>query len=318
MKTTSLEKQLAGCTHVNLKQLAEEHFTPAFIETTAERLLTAAGMTRNLGFQVRYEPKELEKCVVHHCARELIRDLWDFSLPAVKELIKNDGRFDLDKAVERGALEHPGDSLEENLENGQFFISKTTNNLHDRWVDSLKERYQADRRDQMAIKYMLYRSYQILICGGELEQPTILERTFASAGKETFDWTRDYPDLSREELEEIVLNSRRGLLEQADQLGIKSASKEEVLRNATTTGDLAYVLDPKTRKIVFNPNLWPLVEAEERLRLPDYHDQTKLLLKCPAKFVPSDLYPGGGMLYDLVRFRDSVFVELYLATHDRR
>ena len=39
---------------------------------------------------------------------------------------------------------------------------------------------------------------------------------------------------------------------------------------------------------------------------------------CPSKFVPSPLYPGGGMLHDLIRFRAGVYTEVYLATHDRR
>ncbi len=323
MRTSSLEKQLQGCRHINLKRLAAEHFSPAYLESTANSLLTGAEMTANIagrmGMPIGYELTEETKCAVHHSARELIGDLWAHSLPTVRRFVKADKRFDLDKAESDGLIDPPfkGD-LQDNLNAGQQFIATTTNDLFGAWLAGLKQRYEKDNHDPMAVMYMLYRAYSILITGGDREEPSILERTFTSAGRETFDWTRDYPGLSREQLEKIMTDSRRGILAPADGLAIQSASREEALREATARGELAYVFDPSSRKVIYNPKLLPLAEREERVRMPHYYDKTNLVLQCPAKFAPSDLYPGGSMLHDVARFRDSVYTELYLATHDKR
>lgn len=311
-----VEARLKGCTSVNLKKLAQEHFTPTYLEGEANRLLGVARRVDALGLPIAYHPTEMDKCVVHYCSRELIADLWNFTMPAVKPLIKEDGRFDVERAQREKKLDNLTGDISDALDTGQEFIASMMDGLFEDWVATLKKRYMADKSDALATMFTIYKTHSRLITG-DWSAPTILELTFASAGREKFDWLKESPDMSRVELENIVSASRRGPVEQADQLGIKSAVKEEVLRRATERGELAYVLDPLSQTIIFNPLLLPEVEKEEGDRKADYYDQTALLLQCPAKFVPSSLYQRGSMLRDLIRFRESVFVELYLSTHGR-
>lgn len=318
MGIEQLEKDLEGRKSVNLNRIAGEHFTPGFLEAEAGRLMYVATMAADLGMPVQYNPPELEKCVVHFSARRLIGDLWKFSIPKIKPFVTEEGRFDLDRAVTDGKIGKPSKDIEGNLVAGFEFVYDLTSETYAEWLEDLKRRYQEDPHDPMATLYRIYKAHSVLISGGDWQSRTILDSTFTSAGKERFNWMREHPDLSRAELEKIVENSREGSIEQASLLGIKSTAKEGILREATARGELAYVLDPDSGKIIFNPDLLDEVaEFEEDIR-DSYSDQTQLVLKCPARFVPSPLYHGGSMLHDQIRFKESVYVELYLATHGRR
>lgn len=318
MKIEELEANLKGATHANLKQIAKEYFTPEFLEREATMLFTTAKMAEGLPFFVNHRPSELDKCVIHYCSRELISDLWGFSTPTLSRFVADDGRFRLDDAFAEGEGNQLATDVRGNLEVGKRLISDMTHQLWVDWVQDLGQRHKRDPRDQAAVMFTIYRSYSMLLCGGDWSVPTIMEATFTSAGRENFDWVRDYPDMSRAELEEIVENSMADSLELAKKLGIKSHTREKVLRDAIGRGELAYVLDPLARKIVFNPLLLDELTREEEKQQQDYPDQTHLVLMCPANYVSSTLYPSGSMLQDLIRFRASVYTEIYLATHSRR
>ena len=146
-----------------------------------------------------------------------------------------------------------------------------------------------------------------------------MDKTFTSAGRENFDWLADYPDLSRKEIEAIVNNSISEGIEYASRLAINSTAREQIVQDVTSRGEKAYTLDTQSKKIILDPKYIPEVERREaELREENFFDNTQLLLMCPAKFVSSGLYSGGSMLHDLLRFKYSVFAEIYLKTHGRR
>ncbi|HUQ84808.1 MAG TPA: hypothetical protein VM077_00645 [Candidatus Limnocylindrales bacterium] len=208
--------------------------------------------------------------------------------------------------------------IDNNLDTGRKFIFGMTDQLYGDWLDDVQRRYNEDPDDQTTLFLTIYRTHSALIVGGDWSYRTIMDNTFSSAGREIFDWVIDYPDMDRDELEEIARNSTEGIIEQAGQLGIKSTAIEGVVMNVAERGELAYVLDADKRKIIFNPEFNDDVVREEERRREEYPDQTQLVLGCPAKFVPSTLYPRGSMLHDLIRFKASVYTEIYLATHNRR
>lgn len=315
MHIEDLQTSLEGATDANLKQIAKDYFTPQFLQEYAGALLNNVSRVNMLGIPVEYNPSELDKCVIHYCTRELIGDLWNFSIPTLRRHMTGEGRFNLDEAVASSTLTP---DIQPNLDIGKRFILETTDQLCKGWVRDLYQRHQIDDKDQTAIKFAIYRAHSTLIGGGDWDHPSVLFTTFTSAAREAFDWVRDYPNLSRAEVEEITGNSTEGFIQQADQLGIKSHAKEVVIREVTDRGELAYILDPEHRKIIFNPLFLEDVARVEEAERENYHDQTQLLLRCPAKYVSSSLYKGGSMLHDLIRFRSNVYTELYLATHQRR
>lgn len=126
--------------------------------------------------------------------------------------------------------------------------------------------------------------------------------------------------MTRQQLEEIAENSIPEILEFASKLAINSAAREEVVNEAKNRGERPYHFDPEGKRVIINPKLCPEIEAREvALRQDGFYDKTQMLLMCPAKFAPGGLYDKkGSMLHDLLRFRNSVFVEIYLATYNRR
>jgi len=313
-----LATRLQGCTHANVKQLGEEYFTKDFLESTLNEMMRAVRMAEAWG-SITYHPSELDKCAIHYCVRDLIRDLWDFSIPRIRHFVDSNGRFNLEKALESGDYGNLSSDINHNLDVGRSIIAGITSKIYSDWVQNLKEREKSNRGDLVPLMYMVYVLHSVLIDGGDKESPTIMDKTFSSAGRENFAWLVDYPNLSRQEIEAIAENSISEGIAQASQLAIGSAAKEQAVRKLTARGEMAYVLDPAAKRIIFNPNHLPEIERRKaELRQEGFFDETNLLLMCPAKFVPSGLYNGGSMLHDLLRFRNSVFVEIYLATHNRR
>ncbi|MEK6949065.1 MAG: hypothetical protein AABX34_02510 [Nanoarchaeota archaeon] len=314
-----LAQRLEGCHHANVERLGEEYFTVDFLEHSAGGMMHALRMAEGVG-PITYHPSELDKCVIHYCVRNLIQDLWEFGIPRIKRFVDSNGRFDLEKALASGDYGNLSDELAHNLDVGREVVYGITSKVYDDWVQNLKQRNQLSRtEDPIPLTYTVYKLHSVLISGGDWQAPSIMDATFTSAGRENFDWLVDYPNLSRQELEVITENSIEEGIKQASQLAIKSTAKEQVVRDVTKRGDMAYVLDPQAKKIILNPKYLPDVERmEAKTREDGFFDETQLLLMCPAKFVPSTLYNGGGMLHDLIRFRSSVFVEIYLATYNRR
>lgn len=320
MNRDELETSLKGCPYANVAQLAAEHFTPEFLLQEATGLFNAYRMTEGLrGLSVVYQPSELGKIVVHYVSRELTADLWAVAEPTFKEFLDSDGRFKLDAAMPR--LPEPlGMDLSKNLDTGKKFMYDMNLGLYKQWLESIptKASNGVDLHPK-GVMIVLYRAHSALMNGGDMSTPTVIETTFTASGKEYFEWLRDYPDMSRAELEEIVDDSLPTVVNQANQMGINSTAREDVLRAGAETGELSYVFDPASRRIVFNPELEDQVKETEERRRPDFPDQTNLLLTCPAKFVPSTLYhPNGSVLKDILRFRAGMYTELYLHTHGRR
>ncbi len=317
MNKTELENHLRGVAHLNLKQLSEEHFSREFLYTEAHGLFLTAKMAGDLGMTVTYHPTELQKCLTHYCSRELIKDLWNKSSPTIRQYLTPEGKFDLDTAFASQGLGH-SKNIHRYLARGKTFIYDTTQKLYGDWLDSLREEEKAQPNNLKTLMLLYYRSHSTLINGGDWSIPTVMEMTFTSAGKETFDWVAGYPHMTREVIEAIADNSIDMFIEQASQLGLKSTAREQVLRDATDRGQPVYIFDRVHKKIVFNPSLEDEVLAMQSSLSDIYYDQTDLELNCPAKYVPSSVYKGGGMLHDLIRFKNSVYTELYLACHNRR
>jgi len=62
-------------------------------------------------------------------------------------------------------------------------------------------------------------------------------------------------------------------------------------------------------------------ELAEEVRLAEedvFPDRTNLVLGCPAKFVKSDLFPIGTMLHDFLKFKLTVYGDIYLETQKIR
>jgi hypothetical protein len=316
--TEDLAERLKGCTHANVKQLGEEHFTTDFLEKMSRGLAHGLRVTEGSGLQAAYHPTELDKCVIHYCVRNLIQDLWKFGTHTIKEFLDPNGRFDLEKALLSGDYGSLSDDLPQNLDVGREIYYGITKKIYDAWVDNLRERNKLGPEvDAIPLMFALYRYHNALVSGIGLQAVTILENTFTSAGSKHFHWLADYPNLSRQEIEQIAENSIGGDIQQASGLSIESVAIEKVATDVAERGDLPYIYDPKSNNIIFNPKYLQDVQREKVRIQGDYFDQTQLVLECPAKFVPSKIFEGGGMLHDLIRFRHSVFVEIYMENHNR-
>ena len=313
-----LADKLRGCPHANVKQLGEEYFTLDFLKRTADGFLRASAMSE--GLTVHYEPTEVDKCVAHYCARNLINDLWEFSIPRIRQFVQPDRRFDLEKALESGDYGVLTDDLSHNFDVGRKMIYWITAKAYDEWVQNLGDRNKSSKgQDSISVMYKVYKLHSAFLNGANLRAESIMDVTFTRAGSENFAWLVDYPNLSRQELEEITENSIQGVIDFASKLAINSSAREDVVNMATLRGERPYVLDPQAKKIILEPKYLPEIERREaELRQDGFYDNTQMLLMCPAKFAPSRLYDKGSMLHDLIRFRNSVFVEIYLATHNKR
>lgn len=314
-----LADKLKGCPHANVKQIGEEHFTPEFLKYVVGGFLHAKRMAE--GLQVTYEPTEVDKLVAHYCARDLIKDLWEFAIPKLRDFVKPDGRFDLEKGFASGDYGSLTEDLTHNFDIGRKMIYWTNAGIYDSWVQNLHQRYRESGGNELVpIMFQVYQLHSASLNGGDLGAETIMNATFTRAGQENFAWLADHPPLTRQQLEEIAENSIPGIIEFASKLAINSTAREEVVNEAESRGERPYVLDFAAKKVILDPNLCPEIEGRETsLRQDGFYDKTQMLLMCPAKFAPGGLYDKkGSMLHDLIRFRNSVFVEIYLSTHNMR
>lgn len=229
-------------------------------------------------------------------------------------------RLDLNKALAAEGL-HLGPDLRSNLGIGRQLIVSALRNIGRSWLDTLSDRSKRGNPDDLVpLMYATYYYHSTLINGGEKSAPTIMETTFTSAGEELWDWLLEYPDLSRTQLESITTSVIEEGVNQASQLTVHSVAKEQLLREITDRGELAYVFDPIHQKVVFNPEYEGQIKQRETelAGSGDFFDQTNILLKCPALAVRSQLYANSGsMLHDFIRFKSSVYAEIYLATQGR-
>ena len=310
-----LTRSLTGATHANVQQIGDEICTAEFLDKTIDGMTHAWRMMQGVGAE--YHPSEFNKVLVHYCVRHLIQDLWESGVPELLLFIDNNGRFILENGLGFGGHQLTSD-LSANLEIGKEIICEITSKMYREWIENLKQRNERNGKDPIPLIYMVYHFHSALIHGGDMSQRTIMDTTFTRAGKEHFEWLSHYPNLSREEIETIARNSIGEGIKQASQLAIGSFGEEDVVKEATERDEIAYILDPVAKKIVLDPKYRTEVERTIEESRRDFFDRTGLVLTCPAKFVPSQLYDGGNMLYDLLRFRNSVFVEIYLATHNRR
>lgn len=317
LEVDGLADKLKGCPHANVKQLGEEHFTLDFLKSTVNGFLQAKRMAE--GLYVTYEPSELDKCVAHYCARGLIKDLWEFAVPRIREFVNPDGKFNLEKGLASGDYGSLTDDLMHNFDVGREMIYWTNARIFDDWVQSLHKRYRASEgKDPVPVMFQVYQLHSAFLNGGDLGAESIMNATFTRAGSENFAWLVNHPNLTRQELEEIAENSIPGIVEFASKLAINSTAREEIVNEADSRGERPYILDPVAKKIVLDTKYLPSIETRETvLREDGFYDKTQMLLMCPAKFAPAGLYNKGSMLHDLLRFRNSVFVEIYLATHNR-
>lgn len=239
-----LAERLKGCHHANVKQLGEEHFTVDFLESYSGGMMHALRMAEGLG-QITYHPSELDKCVIHNCARNLIQDLWKSGIPRIKEFVDSNGRFDLEKALASGDYGKLSDKLAHNLDVGREVIYGITSKVYDDWVQNLRQRNSLSRtEDPIPLMYTVYRLHSVLIGGGDWQAPSIMDATFTSVGREIFACLADYPDLSRQELEVIAENSIQEGIMRASQLAINSTATEQVVRDVTERGGAGVRIRP--------------------------------------------------------------------------
>jgi hypothetical protein len=215
--------------------------------------MTLATMSERLGIPLGTDLTELDKCLAHYAARELIADLWSFSEPTISSFIDPKGRFNLDKAITEGTLPPISPDITENLEAGCNFLFKTNDNLFEKWASGFDKRAREDRNGKDGVLFKISKSYAIIVNKGDLGASSALEATFLSAGRENFDWVRDYPDMSREELEEIVEHSRIEHLRIASQFSMKSVVREDAVIAATKRGELGYIFDLSKEKDNLKP-----------------------------------------------------------------
>jgi hypothetical protein len=185
LDVNELADKLKGCPHANVKQIGEEHFTPEFLKHVVGGFLAAKCMSE--GLQVTYEPTEADKLVVHYCARSLIKDLWEFAIPRLKEFVKPDGRFDLEKGLASGDYGSLTEDLTSNFDIGREMIYWTNARIYGSWVQNLNQRYKASGGNELVpIMFQVYQLHSAFLNGGDLGAETIMDATFTRAGRKSF------------------------------------------------------------------------------------------------------------------------------------
>lgn len=318
-ETTNLDQKLEGCPSVNLKQLAKKHFTIEYLQQQKEILMNGCRQKLDSENQEPYFPSRAQKCLIHYCSGELIKDLWSFSQPKLKDFLDENNRSDLEKFLQLDSSYELSDNLGENIRLGDNIIYKLKYNIFDNWIESLGMRVEkGNESDSIPLMWEVYHYYSQLAYQMDFGCSSNMERSFTSAGGMRFHWLKDYPNLSREELEEIIRNSDDEI-EYARKLGIESEALETVSSEITDRTQPFYVYNPRSKKIILNPTYLLKIEMTKKIIEGSYHDRTDLLLQCPAIFVPSTLYgKTNNMFTDDNRFKDSIYVELYLITQNKQ
>ncbi|MGE3756511.1 MAG: hypothetical protein AB7H97_02080, partial [Pseudobdellovibrionaceae bacterium] len=87
------------CPYHDLEAWGFTHVTEAILEGDFSSGLRAVSRLRGIELPLvhKYNSPE-DKAKIHYISRHLIRDLWEFATPRYKELIGEDGRFDIGKA----------------------------------------------------------------------------------------------------------------------------------------------------------------------------------------------------------------------------
>jgi len=312
-----LEEQLKGATHINMRQFAQEHFTPEFLEEFMQRYDPAL-VFAGTGLSTNHKITELEKAVIHYCSWNLIVDLWQNATPQLQEFIQEDGHFNLEMALEVAQQGSMTDDIMENLVLGALTYGKIVGDIYDNWVRDLGPRNEKnDSNDITPLFFKVYKLYTLAI-EGDWYAPTLMDGTFSSAGLESWYWTRDYPHFTREEIENIGEKSIDRRVEMSKKLAIASGAFELVTQQLAEQGELMYIFDKDLGTVIENPEHQGLIAQRIQQVKPIHHDQTSLQLNCPANYVPSQLYGHGNVLRDITKFRNSLFVEVYLETQNMR